>query len=181
MVCALVGVAAVRAGPGGQTLVLWPGSLLARANRAAMMPGVVSVMVARKVACRMGAFQMIWMSNASEQLGLQLGRRGGKVGGDFGQQANQVGRGRPEVSSAGHDPAQPVGPDTQGGGEQVERGAEVVGAQHQPGDVAVGELDRPGPVPASRRDGAGWLLRLHGITSTVLLLLLLPPRRAGAE
>ena len=36
---------------------------------------------------------------------------------------------------------------------------------------------RPGVPP----DGAGWLLRLHGITSTVLLLLLLPPRRAGAE
>ena len=58
-VCALVGVAAVWAGPGGQTLVMWPGSLLARASRAVTMAGVVSVMVARKVACRMGAFQMI--------------------------------------------------------------------------------------------------------------------------
>ena len=58
-----------------------------------MMPGVVSVIVARKVACRMGAFQMIWMSNDVEQFGLQLGRQGGEVGGDFGQQADQVGGG----------------------------------------------------------------------------------------
>ena len=79
------------------------------------------------------------------------------------------------VPPAGHDPAQPVVPHAQGGGEQVVRGAKVVGAQHQPGDVAVGELDRPGVGAAPGQDGAGRLLRLHGITFTV------PGSRAGAE
>ena len=30
-----------------------------------MVPGVVSVMVTQKVACRSGGFQRIWMSNAA--------------------------------------------------------------------------------------------------------------------
>ncbi len=41
------------------------GSLLARVRRPATMPGVVSVMVARKVAWRSGGFHRIWMSNAA--------------------------------------------------------------------------------------------------------------------
>ena len=38
---------------------------VARASRALTMPGVVSVMVAWMVACRMGAFHAIWMSKAA--------------------------------------------------------------------------------------------------------------------
>ena len=38
---------------------------LARARRAVTMPGVVSVMVAWKVAWRVGAFHTIWMSNTA--------------------------------------------------------------------------------------------------------------------
>jgi hypothetical protein len=38
---------------------------LARARRALTICGVVSVMVAWKVACRMGAFHAIWMSNTA--------------------------------------------------------------------------------------------------------------------
>ena len=94
MVFALVRVAAVWVGlSGGQALVLWLGSLLARVSRAVMMPGVVSVMVARKVACRMGRVPDDLNVERVEQFGLQARRQGGQVGGDFGQQADQVGGG----------------------------------------------------------------------------------------
>ena len=41
------------------------GSSLARSSRAVMMPGVVSLMVAKNVACFMGGFHRIWMSKAA--------------------------------------------------------------------------------------------------------------------
>ncbi len=73
-----------------------------------------------------------------------------------------AGLGAAGVPPAGHDTAQPVRADVQGGGQQVKRCAKVLGAEHQPGDVPAGELDRPGISPAAGQSGRvrGW----HGTT-----------------
>ena len=70
--------------------------------------------------------------------------------------AQGAGFGPAGVPPAGQDAPQPVRLHVQGGGEQVDRGAVLVGDQGQAGDVPVGEFDRPG-VTAARR--VGWLVR----------------------
>jgi hypothetical protein len=74
------------------------------------------------------------------------------------------------VPPAGDDAAQPVDGDVQGGGEQVVGGAVLLGAQLQPGDVPVGDLECPGVVAAWGCCRAG-VRCLHGFTCTGPALL----------
>ena len=64
-----------------------------------------------------------------------------------------AGLGAAGLPPAGHDTAQPVRPDVQGGGQQVIRCAVLLGAEHQPGDVPAGEPDRAGISPAAGQRG----------------------------
>lgn len=61
-----------------------------------------------------------------------------------------AGGGVPGAPPAGHDGAQPIGRDGQGGGQQVIGCAAVLGAQDQPVNVALGQPDCARIGPAMR-------------------------------
>ena len=63
---------------------------LARARRAVTMLGVVSVMVAWKVACRMGAFHTIWMPNTSNSSACRSAGSSSRPAATSGSRRDQV-------------------------------------------------------------------------------------------
>ena len=102
--------------------------------------------------------------------------------------AQDAGPGPAGVPPAGEDARQPLGPHVQGISEQVNRGAVLVGAQRQAGDVPVGDLDGPGvraarpAVPVVRAAGMPAVVAGPGrlpVTGTVILRQ--PPAISGSQ
>ena len=55
------------------------------------MPGLVSVIVAKKVACRIGAFHRIWMSNAANSAAWMRAGSSSRRGASSGSSSRRVG------------------------------------------------------------------------------------------